>query len=389
MNIEIKFEALPWWKGLQNNPGVRGVNSFGLGWDGGGFIKQTTVEQMKKKVVDLYLAEEYAFITSPPGSSDWSNHLAGQDIGFLTKHYGEELAGKSVLEIGAGSLFIAEKLTTEYGLKAYTVVDPAVSQTPSDERILVLRGYFDRETCSGAQYDIIMAFHCLEHVADPVQFLRDIRAVLAPGGKAVLAFPDIQKQFVIGDYNAILHEHMSYFTPDSACRLMTNCGFKIIEVALSHDCIRLLAEAAQQDNINLPLVTVPMDPLLSMAAASFQQNLQVIDQLLGKALESGKKVAFHGATNGLNNILYLTGLTDEKRFWVFDGDGNKRGKFVPACPSPVRHSEDPLYRKMELVLVSAVTFFDEIKEFLINRHGLRPEQIQPLFQARSPLADMG
>ena len=50
---------------------------------------------------------------------------------------------------------------------------------------------------------------------------------------------------------------------------------------------------------------------------------------------------FHGATNGLNNFLHLARLADTPNIVVFDGDESKAGRFLPACPNPIRAVDDP------------------------------------------------
>jgi SAM-dependent methyltransferase len=39
------------------------------------------------------------------------------------------------------------------------------------------------------KYDLIVLFHVLEHIGDPVEFLSRLRALLSPGGKIVVEVP--------------------------------------------------------------------------------------------------------------------------------------------------------------------------------------------------------
>ena len=66
--------------------------------------------------------------------------------------------------------------------------------------------------------------------------------------------------------------------------------------------------------------------------------------------------------------------------FVFDGDELKTGRFLPLCPNPVRHTNDPEYRSFSKVYVSTYTFFEEIKKTLIVQHGFEEDQISLLFE---------
>jgi len=379
MNFEIAFDELPLWKGLQTTPGIKQTANLGLCWDRRGYIRQNTPQNLREDIVKNYSSDEYQFITCPPGSSIWSNWLGSINIDFIDKYYGS-LSNRSVIEIGAGSLFIAEEFINKRGVSNYLVIDPAIKQVPTDSRIRVVRDYFSKDYCLDAKYDLIICLNCLEHLLDPVEFLQDIRSLLLRShGKAILVFPDIEQQFKEGNLNALLHEHLNYFTYDMAFMLFSKVGLRVIKGVTDWGCSRFLVEAIPGKEYN-SFEPVPIDPLLPLAALNFQQNIYYSETILKKALNSGEIITFHGATNGLNNILFLTGLYKEKCFLLFDGDENKKGQYLPACRTEVKHSHDPLYKDIDKVFVSAITFFEDIKKFLIARHGLNSEQIIPLFR---------
>lgn len=375
INVKIHFKSLPLWKGVQNSPGVKETLPFSLGWDQRGFICQTTPKKIQQKVIEAYASDEYAFITQPPGSSVWANRLGDGYISFIKRTTGS-LKGKTILEIGAGSLYLADQLTDENNISEYIIMDPAVKELPKKPNIHVLREYFKKEKCPDKDFDLVIVVNCLEHMLDPVAFLIDLQNILTRAcGKAILVFPNNERQLRNGDLNAILHEHLSYFTVETAIRLFSNCGLRVLEYETEFDSFCFLVEAKEVKSF----FPVAMDNILSQSAIKFHQNKDCVRKNLRESLAKGEIVALHGACNGLNNALALADLQNAKNLWVFDGDETKTGKFLPACQTPIRHSEDIAYTKVDRVFIAATTFYTEINEFLISRYGIKDTNIHPLF----------
>ena len=134
MKLEISFEALPLWRGVQKKPGVRKTLPFHLGWNPRGYICQTMSESVRQEIIDAYSAEDYAYITNPPGSSKWANRLGDRNIEFV-KRVCDSLDRKNVLEIGAGSVYIAERLTQEYQIHHYMIMDPSITESSTNLQI--------------------------------------------------------------------------------------------------------------------------------------------------------------------------------------------------------------------------------------------------------------
>lgn len=74
------------------------------------------------------------------------------------------------------------------------------------------------------KYDMVIFSHVLEHLNHPVQFLKDLTSLLAPGGKIYIEVPYIEnaKKALLGDFHLA---HKFYFTSESLTHLASMAGF--------------------------------------------------------------------------------------------------------------------------------------------------------------------
>ncbi len=372
ISIEIQLPNLPFWQGSQPAPGGLRTLPFSLGWSENGFVSQTTPTSVRQEVVEAYATDTYEFITPPPGASNWASALGDQQISFITKTC-RDIEPRSVLEIGAGSHYVAQCLLKLLQPQAYTIVDPSVRT--EDSRIEVIADYFPSARLQTRTFDLVLAFNSLEHVHDPLAFLCGIRASLTPNGIVALCLPDVERQFAAGDLNALLHEHISYFTQGSLVRLAAAAGLQIAAISSVDDTLWAIARASTRE-----VTAEPPDEILYAAATNLRRELGRAADEIRRAMLAGS-VAFHGATNGLNNFLCLSGLAGSSQVVVFDGDDLKAGRYLPTCPNPIRSSSDPEYRRFGRVYVSALTYFEPIRRFACDQHGLAGDAIVPLFAA--------
>ncbi len=374
-SIRLRFDELPVWEGVQKEP-IFSTAPLELISDGKGYIHQPSAMRTIRKFVERYARQEYMFITNPPGCSPWSSRLGNVSIEY-TEHVYSNFQDHNILEIGAGSLFIAEYFAQKYRPAKYTVIDPALRDTvEGNAGIEVIRNYFSEDLLTDS-YDLALSFNTLEHVADPKRFLLDIGNILTSvTGRAVLIFPDIERQFQIGDLNAILHEHLNYFTHASAVQLLLASGFEVLDSESKNGSLFFFVKPVHERRKQVHDVDTG---LLRNASLIFRRNSERALRKVRAELARGKKVAFHGACNGLNNFLYLAGIKDGGRpIQVFDTDDAKTGTFLPVFPKSICAADDPRYAQFDLVCVAALTYYAEIEKYIMKRHGFTKKQVFPL-----------
>lgn len=147
-----------------------------------------------------------------------------------------DLRGATIVDLGcAGGSF----LDLVQGFAGETIgVDPATHYRDSIEA----RGHRFHSSAEEAaedwagQADLITAFDVLEHVEDPVGFLREARKLLASGGRLVVAVPNADDLLVregCEEYLSFFYRdvHLFYFDDNSIRRAGQAAGFDNVEVS--------------------------------------------------------------------------------------------------------------------------------------------------------------
>ncbi|MEP0233215.1 class I SAM-dependent methyltransferase [Roseibium sp.] len=155
------------------------------------------------------------------------------DLAYIAAFVNGLMPGK-VLDIGFGLGELLEQLEVRHdciGLDtSQRAIDVAQERCDADLRLGILEG----DTFPANNFDVVIAHHVIEHVEEPIGFVRNICSILKPGGHFVCGTPNFASAAarVFGDRFRLLHDptHVSLFTDDSLLRLLRDEGFVIEKV---------------------------------------------------------------------------------------------------------------------------------------------------------------
>jgi SAM-dependent methyltransferase len=140
-----------------------------------------------------------------------------------------------LLEIGCGTgtlLLEAERL----GWQAALGVEPcqAATEVARERGAQVVHGWFPSNVPDAlGSFDAVAVLDVLEHFAEPLRFLTDLGARLAPGGRLLVQVPNWDSLLVRleGEHSSVVTPgHWSYFTPRTLQALLARSGFRALSV---------------------------------------------------------------------------------------------------------------------------------------------------------------
>jgi SAM-dependent methyltransferase len=135
-----------------------------------------------------------------------------------------------LLEIGCGNGAFLEEMLRR-GVNSLTGVEPsvqAVGHAAEQVRPLLLNRSFHPGIFAPETFDIVCAFHVLDHLRAPGEFLRECFRILRKRGMIILVCHDVDALVnrVLGEYSPVFDvEHIFLFNPATLRLLAQSCGF--------------------------------------------------------------------------------------------------------------------------------------------------------------------
>lgn len=284
-----------------------------------------------------------------------------------------QYASKRVIEIGAGSGHLSRILAQ--AAKSVVVFEPSrglrADMLPEANITLVNEPFSASK--AGEVADLIVCRQVLEHVADPLKFLCEIRASLAEGGSLYLEVPCteyIDEKAVVIDFH---YPHVHYFYKQNLFELAESAGLVPERDWLlmnGHDFGVLLRPQATK----FPVKSTEKLPIFSNLAVSLERQLLQGHNFLR---ELSGNVALYGAS--WHGVAFLNAFQSSRKFaCAFDDNTDYIARnlysfqqVVPVLSSALEHLQ-----KAEAIIITAYLHQDAIIERL-RQKGFTGKIISP------------
>ena len=172
------------------------------------------------------------------------------------------------------------------------------------------------------EFDLVVLWHTLEHIASPLGPLAELRDLLKPGGCLLVQVPDIERT----PFDLAVIDHTSHFSRRTLEILCRQAGF---EVALDgtpwiHNCLTLLLRKSDRPT---PAVTTADAAALASARACFEWYNATVRRF-EESTRSGDFAIF-GA--GMGGIALLAQLS-RRPVCILDEDQQREGSALEGVP---------------------------------------------------------
>lgn len=188
--------------------------------------------------LNRHYPDNYNCYSSHKGLSGYIQKFkSGNDVGIIDKYL--KGTGKEVFEIGSGSGFFLS-LLSEKKLKV-TGLEPSMSgvKYAKENFGIDLEHCFFEDFVSENKYDMVLAFHVLEHFIDPVRALRKMKIMIKENGFLYIKVPRLDswpaKLYGKFWHGYDLPRHRFHFTKKGLTALLKNEGFETVMLKSDFD----------------------------------------------------------------------------------------------------------------------------------------------------------
>jgi SAM-dependent methyltransferase len=222
--------------------------------------------------------------------------------------------------------------------------------------------------------DLVLGNNVLAHVPDLNDFVRGLRALLAPHGVLTLEFPHLQRLIEGRQFDTIYHEHFSYFSFTTAERVLAAHGlvlFDVEELPTHGGSLRLFARhAADTARAIGPRVAALREREHGLGYDTvaghlgFEAEVRAIKRdllaFLIDARRAGKTVVGYGAPGKGNTLLNYCGIRTDFLDFTVDANPYKQGQYTPGSRIPIRAPQAIFEARPDYVLILPWNIKDEI-----------------------------
>ncbi len=275
------------------------------------------------------------------------------------------LKDKSLLELGCGNGSMLVELQKK-GAQVVGLEPGNHIQIAELRRVKIINDFFPSKEITG-KFDIIFHYGVLEHIEDPIDFLKQHKAVLKKEGKIIVCVPNCEPFLSTGDVSLFIHEHYNYFTKDSLCICLNAAGFELDQVVIIEGMIAATATLATTRG---PKATNREEAL----SFTFQKQFQTFKNKIFAILNTSythEDVAIYVPLRALN-ILYMLQMADVR---LIDDSSEAMGKYLPYFSRPIENFDSLLENPPKCIIIFSRTFGARIKERCYGKMELAKTEI--------------
>lgn len=278
----------------------------------------------------------------------------------------------NIVEVGCGQAVFLRILAERSGANLHQMVgfDPSFRSDHllGTANIRVHREYFDGQSVAKLELtpSVVISRHTIEHVDDPVAFLKAIRSGIGDtSARLFIETPDVSWVLERGEIEDFFYEHCSLFNPYSMELALKVAGFTPVAITGVFDGQYMWAEAvAGSEEVASPASSVEFPDIMAGRDAFIREWKSLI--------ATGAPAVVWGA--GAKGVSFCALVDEEAQHIaaVVDVNPAKQGKFMPLTGHQVLAPNALKTIRPKTVVVMNPNYKSEIAAMLTGM-GLAPE----------------
>jgi hypothetical protein len=271
----------------------------------------------------------------------------------------------SICEIGGSHGYLARVITKNLPEIRYLMIEP--SPTFDDNRIEIVKGFFEDNSEKVLGFDSIIHSHVLEHLYEPIKFMNKLNENMTESSIMHMSIPNINALLLKFGSNALNFEHTYFLTLENLGFMASKTGFKVLSVKnyIDHSFFVTLKKTEKR--------LIQIDELKVSNTASIK-NFDFLWNGLGEFVEQAKSrvnnqpgiSTYIFGAHVFSQSLFHLGLSQCDIEGVLDNAAMKMGKRLYGTPYRVFHPEVIRHLKKVRVILKAASYQSEIKKQLIE-----------------------
>jgi NDP-4-keto-2,6-dideoxyhexose 3-C-methyltransferase len=216
----------------------------------------------------------------------------------------------------------------------------------------------------GRKAKVVTSFSMFYDLEEPLEFMRQIHAVLADGGRWVFEQSYLPTMLEMNSYDTVCHEHLEYYALRQIKWMADRVGFVIVDVtfndvnggSFSVTAMKAASGARQaasvdavlRDELRLRLDTAA--PLREFAGRVVESK-RALRALVADLAARGEMLHGLGASTKGNVLLQYCELTPREVPTIGEVNPEKFGRFTPGCNIPIVAEDVLLASKATYLLI--------------------------------------
>ena len=270
-----------------------------------------------------------------------------------------------IFEVGAGHGNLAKAYLDDHSDVSWTIVDPNPAKL-SDDRINVVRGYFDEKILHDIRVNAVIHSHLIEHIYEPIEFIRVVKKVLPVGGMHCFSVPRMEVMLQKKYTNCLNFEHTNLLTEAGLEYMLLENGFELVGKQYFMDDHSIFY-ATRKTKHEAEGASWPGEYNKNKHnyLEYIRHHKDLIEDVNRKINDHDGKVYLFGG-HIFSQYLIAFGLNVEAIECILDNDKNKQGKRLYGTDLNVKSPRILEGESGASVILRAGVFNEEIKEDIIN-----------------------